>query len=574
MKNIRFQIEQKDITYPINLQETAAASPNTVQIDGKNYKLLGNDEQIQWLREQIPQFSHHENISLVDLEERLITIGAHDISIRDQVHEIGIATLVPHTRESRIKVARELFEAARAVREDLQEKLKKAQTEHPEMVESLQAEIIEAKKTEIDAYLRFMVVDRNFRGSVLVKRHGKILTKEGYGSTDQKGRLNTKDTRYSISSMGKMLTSSAIMRLMQDGKLSLNDKINDRLPGNFRSPLWEGITIEHLLTHTSGITGYGPVPGDMKREKPFTAKSLFKTILLFAFTEKKGLSDTDEINNHLPAEFQQDNWKGITVNNLQSHEPGFPKDGETRYKDIDELYQFITDSQNIKNIGGDLHFNPGEMFCYSNSGYFLLGQIIRQVSGKPSYDAYMEKMFEEIGMEHTDCRYNPAVDANAFWETPSGAFTTVDKMDVHISKSNAAGGIIISTVEDMEKFDQALYSDDFLFPATRDIMFTPRSKINFDPFDPKKTELYTTDEKGRYHPISGKEYNNKADYGCGFIIMKDGEKVGHDGGNHGLNSFFGRNLKEKDLIVVLGNIDRELADAGEITSKIARIIES
>ena len=105
MKNMRFQIEQKDITYPINLQETAAASPNTVLIDGKNYRLLGNDEQIQWIREQIPQFSHHENISLVDLEERLITIGAHDISIRDQVHEIGVSTLLPNNVSATGRVA-------------------------------------------------------------------------------------------------------------------------------------------------------------------------------------------------------------------------------------------------------------------------------------------------------------------------------------------------------------------------------------------------------------------------------------------------------------------------------------
>ncbi|MBI5346918.1 MAG: beta-lactamase family protein [Chlamydiae bacterium] len=557
MASIHFKIEAKQF----DLQETDVWSPNEIFIDGTRYQLLGEPEQLGYLREKIPEFSSHKNISFKDLQAQLIKIAAHDI-VAEKAHAVGISTLLPQYQR---------LEETTNKRLALQKQFEEATKTHPEDVERLQTEVLEAKKNEMKAYLRYMEVKEHFRGSVLVTHNGERLICEGYGPADEKGHQNTENTRSFISSMGKMLTASAIMLLEQEKKISLDDKINDRLPAAFRHPLWEGITIRHLLTHTSGISSYGAMPKDEMRRKPFTPEDLYKITLLLLFIDKKGLSETDEINSNLPEKFRHDNWKGISVKDLLIHDPKNPAmEGDARYQNIENLYNFMT--ANVKEIGGDLLFNPGEMFSYSNSGYVLLGQIIKNISKEGSYEAYMKKMFERIGMPHTDfstdSSYDETLNARGFWKVED-KLALVEHMQIHASKSNAAGGIIVSNLEDMEKFDAALYDDAFLHPDRRDKMFTADPKIFFNP----KRFTYDFDDKKRALPKAGIIYS-KSSYGFGFIVEKDKEIVGHDGSNIGFNSFFIRDRKKHDLFVILGNIDPNIVSAGEITNHLEDILYS
>ncbi|HEX5138044.1 MAG TPA: serine hydrolase domain-containing protein [Planctomycetota bacterium] len=104
---------------------------------------------------------------------------------------------------------------------------------------------------EIDDYLtrceRF-----GFSGSVLVVRAGKTLLQRGYGLADrEKGVLASADTTYEIASATKTFTACAVMKLVEAGKLSLDDPIAKHLPG---VPEARGdITVRHLLAHTSGM---------------------------------------------------------------------------------------------------------------------------------------------------------------------------------------------------------------------------------------------------------------------------------------------------------------------------------
>lgn len=95
--------------------------------------------------------------------------------------------------------------------------------------------------------------------SLAVVREGKVVKNTGYGMANEE--LNVKanpDTVYNIASLGKQFTATAIMMLVQDGKMSLEDKIGDYL--SYIPSAWTNITVRQLLTHTSGIKDYVRLP--------------------------------------------------------------------------------------------------------------------------------------------------------------------------------------------------------------------------------------------------------------------------------------------------------------------------
>jgi D-alanyl-D-alanine carboxypeptidase len=105
--------------------------------------------------------------------------------------------------------------------------------------------------------------------SVLVMKDGKILLRKGYGLADLASKTpNTPETVFRIGSVTKQFTSTAIMKLAAQGKIGLKDDITRYLtdyPAQGKK-----ITIEHLLTHTSGIKSYTSMPQIMSREAKAT----------------------------------------------------------------------------------------------------------------------------------------------------------------------------------------------------------------------------------------------------------------------------------------------------------------
>jgi CubicO group peptidase (beta-lactamase class C family) len=93
-----------------------------------------------------------------------------------------------------------------------------------------------------------------FNGSVLVAQKGKVLLEKGYGWKNKKDSLFTSAaTVYQIGSVTKQFTAAIILRLEEQGKLRLDDKLTKYFPGY---PNGDSITIFHLLTHSSGIFNY------------------------------------------------------------------------------------------------------------------------------------------------------------------------------------------------------------------------------------------------------------------------------------------------------------------------------
>src|SRR5439155_7737133 len=83
----------------------------------------------------------------------------------------------------------------------------------------------------------------------------------------------TPQTVYQSGSMGKQFTATAIMMLVDDGKLGLDDKVSKHLKA--APEIWKDITIRHLLTHSSGIKTYSP--RDIDFRKDYTDDELVKT---------------------------------------------------------------------------------------------------------------------------------------------------------------------------------------------------------------------------------------------------------------------------------------------------------
>ena len=104
----------------------------------------------------------------------------------------------------------------------------------------------------IEAYTKW----NKFNGSVLVAQHGKVLLEQGYGSKNfQNNTLNDSNTIYQIASITKQFTSTMILKLVELKKMALTDKLSKYYPDFLNG---DSITIENLLTHTSGIISDAP----------------------------------------------------------------------------------------------------------------------------------------------------------------------------------------------------------------------------------------------------------------------------------------------------------------------------
>lgn len=107
---------------------------------------------------------------------------------------------------------------------------------------------------KLDAYLNAAQSMEQFNGSALIARHGTIILQKGYGYKNvEHNKFNDANSIYQIGSITKQFTAAVILKLQEEGKLSVNDKISKFFP-QFKYS--NEITIEQLLTHTSGIYNY------------------------------------------------------------------------------------------------------------------------------------------------------------------------------------------------------------------------------------------------------------------------------------------------------------------------------
>ncbi len=351
---------------------------------------------------------------------------------------------------------------------------------------------LEADVQEMENTIQKMVTEKGFSGSILVKKGGERLIFDGYG--DENIGVNT---RFCIASMTKHFTGVAIMLLVQEGRLALDDEINTALPIRFRGERWKGITIRHLMTHSSGLHNEPYSHDDMNHQEFFSLDEILAPYLNSKFS-----------------------------------------------------------------------FNPGTMFRYSNGNYDLLGAIIEECS-KKSYEAFMhERIFQRPGIEMRAtgmaASYAEAPPATGYYVGAEGEKKRIDQQILQIYLSKAyAGGSIISTLADMERWDEALYDDSFLTPASRKEMADAKPRVLFDP----ENRSYSRDAQGRFVPKEGEEYD-LALYGLGIGIEENGAVEFHGGAVPGFTSFIIRNTDARDCVIALGNRDMECACTEDVARRL------
>jgi CubicO group peptidase (beta-lactamase class C family) len=137
---------------------------------------------------------------------------------------------------------------------------------------------------KLDEYLNSANTVYKFNGSALIAEKGRVLLAKGYGLKNVSTHLiNDTNTIFQIGSITKSFTAIVILKLQEEGKLSVYDKLNKFFPG---FPKADKITIQNLLTHTSGIHNYTDIIGE--EDSAIVCFPVTREKILEAF-ENKGL---------------------------------------------------------------------------------------------------------------------------------------------------------------------------------------------------------------------------------------------------------------------------------------------
>jgi CubicO group peptidase (beta-lactamase class C family) len=118
----------------------------------------------------------------------------------------------------------------------------------------------------VERYVRAELARQSIPGlSLAILRGDSVLLSRGFGYANVELRALASDsTIYQSGSVGKQFTAAAVVMLSEEGRLSLDDSISGYFPKSPRT--WRGITIRHLLTHTSGIPDYADSTLDLRRD--------------------------------------------------------------------------------------------------------------------------------------------------------------------------------------------------------------------------------------------------------------------------------------------------------------------
>jgi len=139
--------------------------------------------------------------------------------------------------------------------------------------------------TRVDDYIRAEMRAQQIPGvSLAVIRNGEIVLAKGYGLANLEHQVPVKpETIFQSGSMGKQFTATAVMMLVEEGKLSLDDKLIKFFPDGPQA--WRNITVRHLLTHTSGMGDY---PDDFDLRRDYTEDEMVQRIKAIPLTFQPG----------------------------------------------------------------------------------------------------------------------------------------------------------------------------------------------------------------------------------------------------------------------------------------------
>lgn len=242
-------------------------------------------------------------------------------------------------------------------------------------------------------------------GAIAVARNGRLAFARGYGYANKAtGDLVQPGSRFRIASLSKPITSAAVLLLVQQGKLSLDQRVFDLLsyqplPGESVDPRLATITIRNLLEHSGGWN------------RDTTFDPMFLPVAIAAATGTSAPATTDSIIRFM--------------------------------------------------MGKPLQFNPGSDYNYSNFGYALLGRVVETITGQPYEKFVREEVLAPGGatcMEIGHSRLAKSLPGEVkYYDFPGaplvpsidGSGTKVPRPDggFHLEAMDAHGGWVASPVD-------------------------------------------------------------------------------------------------------------------------------
>ena len=279
------------------------------------------------------------------------------------------------------------------------------------------------KNTIMENLARALQEKDAYNGAWLYAEKGEIVSKGAHGFRDPEDTLPiTEDSIFQLASVSKNFTATAVMLVMRQGLLSLEDKITKFFP---ELGAYEGVTVRHLLNHTSGIPDY------------FDDSDWFIKI-----------------------------WKE-----------------EKRVPGNDEIIRFLLETK-VKP-----YFAPGEGLHYSNTGYNLLALLVERLSGVPYEEFLQKNIFEPAGMTSTRCchirrdgvPFENYAQATVYDGGDDGkCVADVDSEEVgEVVAFDGLNGddYVYTNIFDMLKWDRALREGKVLTAEEQKLMYTP-GKLN------------------------------------------------------------------------------------------------
>jgi len=319
----------------------------------------------------------------------------------------------------------------------------------------------EQKAAKIDSLIRFYHEQGVFSGTVLVAESGKVIYQEGFGyaNVDTKERLEPKSV-FRLASLSKQFTAMCIMILDEQGKLNYDDDLQKYIP----ELKYEGITIRHLLWHTSGIPHY------------------------MEFMTKR---------------FSDDEW----------------------YVNDDVVKTLAKDHP-------EKHFEPGEKFEYSNTGYLLLASVVERASGVSFNKFLQQNIFDKLGMSSSTFPFGK----KEFDEMANRVLGYDRKKD---------GGYVVNDYID---FDYDVYGDGGVFSNVIDLY-----KWNEALATEKLVSKDTIQEAYKPYVLND---GSVGDYGFGWSVSEvDANRIAeHSGSWIGFRTYILRDITNNHCVIVLTNL--------------------
>jgi hypothetical protein len=252
------------------------------------------------------------------------------------------------------------------------------------------------------------------------------------------------------------------------------------------------------------------------------------------------------ISDYLPY-YRKDTGSKVTVHHLLIHNSGIPS-----YTNSSFFEEVSRDPYGVKEFvkkycSDDFEFEVGERFNYNNSGYFILGAIIEEITGMTYEEALQERIYGPLGMKDSGYDHHNTIMPNR----ATGYNLTLDGFEnspyLDMSLPYAAGSLY-STVEDLYVWDRALYTEKMLPDKWKKVMFQPHVKT------------------GASHYAYGWSITEKKVAGSEEKKLH----ISHGGGINGFNTLITRQVTDQHLVVLLNSAPG--ASLGRMTDGILNII--